>query len=81
MTGDLDLARRLYAEPKADELQAALPALAERIHAELDALAADPSRSRCDGVVLALYGAGVHVQRLRMVANPEHEKAHAANVG
>ena len=69
MTGDLDLARRLYAEPKADELQAALPALAERIHAELDALAADPSRSRCDGAVLSLYGAGVHVQRLRMVAN------------
>lgn len=69
MTGDLDLARRLYAEPKADELQAALPALAERIHAELDALAADPSRSRCDGVVLALYGAGVHVQRLRMATD------------
>ncbi len=68
MTGDLDLARRLYAEPDAGELQAALPALAKRIQAELEALAADPSRSRCDGVVLALYGAGVHVQRLRMVA-------------
>lgn len=72
MTGDLDLARRLYAEPNADELQAALPALAERIHAELDVLAADPSRSRCDGVVLALYGAGVHVQRLRMVVGRGH---------
>jgi hypothetical protein len=68
MTGDLDLTRRLYAEPDADELQAALPALAERLHAELDALAVDPSRSRCDGVALSLYGAQTHVQRLRMVA-------------
>ena len=66
MTGDLDPSRRLYAEPDAQTLQAALPALADRIHAELQALAADPSRSRCDGVVLSLYGAGVHVQRLRM---------------
>jgi hypothetical protein len=66
MTGDLDLARRLYAEPKADELRAALPALAERLQAELKTLAVDPSRSRCDGVVLSLYGAQTHVQRLRM---------------
>lgn len=71
MTGDLDPARRMYAEPDAGELQAALPALAERIRAELEALAADPSRRRCDGVVLALYGAGVHVQRLRMVADQQ----------
>lgn len=68
MTGDLDLSRRLYAEPDAGELLAALPALAERIHAELEALAADPSRSRCDGVALSLYGVTAHVQRLRMVA-------------
>lgn len=81
MIGDLDLARRLYAEPKADELQAALPALAERLHAELEALAADPSRSRCDGVVLSLYGAQTHVQRLRMVADHEHEKARIASAG
>ena len=81
MTGDLDLARRLYAEPRADELQAALPALAARIHAELDALAVDPSRSRCDGVVLSLYGATAHVQRLRTVANHEHEKARIASAG
>lgn len=65
MIGDLDPARRVYAEPDADELLATLPALAERIHAELEALAADPSRNRCDGAVLALYGAQVHVQRLR----------------
>jgi hypothetical protein len=81
MTADLDPVRRLYAEPRADELQAALPALAARIHAELDALAVDPSRSRCDGVVLSLYGATTHVQRLRMVANHEHEKAHVCGVG
>lgn len=66
MTGDLDPTRRLYAEPDAGELQAALPALAERIHAEMGALAADPSRARCDGMVLSLYGAQTHVQRLRM---------------
>jgi hypothetical protein len=72
MIGDLDLARRLYAEPKADELQAVLPALAERIHAELEALAVDPCRSRCDGVVLSLYGAQTHVQRLRMTIGGEN---------
>ena len=66
MTGDLDLARRLYAEPDAAELRAALPALAERLHAELQALASDLTRSRCDGVVLSLYGATTHIQRLRM---------------
>jgi hypothetical protein len=68
-TGDLDPQRRMYTMPDADELKAALPALAERIHAELDALAADPSLSRCDGVVLSLYGAQTHVQRLRMTTN------------
>jgi len=68
MTGDLDPTRRMYAEPDAGELQASLPALAERIHVELDALAADPSRSRCDGVVMTLFGAQTHVQRLRMAA-------------
>lgn len=67
-TGDLDPQRRMYAMPDADELKAALPALAERIHAELKALAADPSQTRCDGVALSLYGATAHVQRLRMVA-------------
>lgn len=65
-TGDLDPNRRLYAEPDAAELQAALPALAERLHAELQALASDPTRSRCDGLVLSLYGATTHIQRLRM---------------
>jgi len=67
-TGDLDPQRRMYAMPDADELRAALPALATRIQAELEALAADPSRTRCDGVALTLYGAQTHVQRLRMAA-------------
>lgn len=81
MTGDLDPSRRLYSEPDAIELQAALPELADRLCAELTALAADPSRNRCDGVAMTLYGAQTHVQRLRMVAANTHEKAHAANVG
>ncbi|UGB39121.1 hypothetical protein [Frateuria soli] len=66
MTGDLDPQRRMYATPNAAELQAALPALAERIRTDLEALVFDPSPSRCDGVALTLYGAQTHVLRLRM---------------
>lgn len=65
MTGDLDPARRLYAEPDARELLASIPALAERIHASLVALQGDPSPARCADLVQTLYGTQTHIQRPR----------------
>jgi len=71
MNGDLDPQRRIYATPDAAELRAALPAMASRIQAELQALHCEPCDSRCSDVALSLYGAHTHVQRLRMAARRE----------
>ena len=65
MNGDLDLSRRLYAEPDVRELLSGIPALAAQLYTSLNAPQNDPSPSRCESLVLTIYGAQTHVQRLR----------------
>jgi hypothetical protein len=65
MKGDLNPARRMYAEPELDDLLDELPELMHSLCDALDALQSDPGPARCASLIQTLYGAQTHIQRLR----------------
>ena len=59
----IEAMRTLYA-PGSTELARSLPDLSAGLHAQLEALAATPTRDRAEMLAMNLHGARAHVLRL-----------------